>query len=166
MSILTNIFNGSAALTKGLGSAASGAADAAGKLLSGAGSAVSDAYKDICPGTTFQLGNLRTDDGITPNGKFKVCQKKNLFGDNDPPFYVDAGGVKHTIEKKNYPNFKINDHNALKGAKNKRSGRKHKKATMERKNKKSSNSRKHKKATMERKNKKASKKRSMKHKSW
>jgi hypothetical protein len=164
MSVLTNIFDGSAALAKGLGSAASGAADAAGKLLSGAGSALSDAYKDICPGTTFQLGNLRTDDGITPNGKFKVCQKKNLFGDNDPPFYVDARGVKHTIDKKNYPNFKINDHNALKGTKNKRSGRKHKKASNLRP-KKASNSRKHKKATMERKPKKASKKRSMK-KSW
>jgi hypothetical protein len=154
---LSKFYDTTVAAAKGLGAAASGAADAAGKLLSGAGSAVSDAFKGACPGITFQLGNLRTDDGITPNGKFKVCQKKNLIGDNDAPFYVDAGGVKHTIDKKNYPNFNINDHNALKGTKNKRSGRKHKKTS----------NRKHKKATMERKHKKASKKRrSMKHKSW
>ena len=152
MSVLTNIFDGSAALAKGLGSAASGAASAAGKLLSGAGDKLSAAYKDICPGTTFQLGNYRTKDGKTadPTG-FKVCQEKKFIGKDGDPFYVDAAGVKHMIEKNYFSKF------GWSGRKQKKSSRKHKKASKEHK---------HKKATMERKHKKASKKRSMKHKSW
>jgi hypothetical protein len=160
---LSNIFNGSAALAKGLGSAASGAASAAGKFLSGAGSAASAAFKDACPGISVQYKKYRTDDGnqfyTDSQGKYKLCERKTLFGKNDVPFYYD-GSQEHPI---NSDHFKAISY----GTRTKSSrGRKHKKATMERKNKKSINSRKHKKATMERKHKKASKKRSMKHKSW
>ena len=156
MSVLTNIFNKDGALAKGLGAAASGA----GKLLSGASEKLSNAFKDICPGTTFQLGNYRTKDGKTadPSG-FKVCQEKNFIGKNGDPFYVDSAGVKHMIEKDYFSKF------GWSGRKQKKSSRKHKKASNSRKHKKASHSRKHKKATMERKPKKASKKRSMK-KSW
>ena len=147
MSVLTNIFNKDGALAKGLGAAASGA----GKLLSGASDKLSNAFKDICPGTTFQLGNYRTKDGKTadPSG-FKVCQEKNFIGKDGDPFYVDSAGVKHMIDKNYWSKFGW-------------FGRKHKKSS--RKPKKASNSRKHKKAIMVRKPKKASKKRSMK-KSW
>lgn len=154
MSVLTNIFDKDGALAKGLGAAASGA----GKLLSGAGDKLSNAFKDICPGTTFQLGNYRTKDGKTadPSG-FKVCQEKNFIGKDGNPFYVDSAGVKHMIDKNYWSRFGWSGRKHKKSSRKHKASRKHKKATMERKTKK---------ATIERKPKKASKKRSMKHKSW
>ncbi len=163
MSSIFNITNG---LAKGLGSAASGAADAAGKLLSGAGDKFNAALNDTCPGTSFQLGNYRTNDGKSydPNGKFKVCQEKRLFGKNDPPFYVD-GSQKKMIDKNYWSKF---GYSGLKNKKSSRS-RKHKKMISKPKHKKASKehkkaSKEHKKASKE--HKKSSKKRSMKHKSW
>jgi hypothetical protein len=99
MSTLTNIFNSSAALAKGLGEAASGASRAAGAALSNAGRAVSAAFKDACPGISVQYGKYRTDDGTKfyqdSQGAHKVCERKTLFGKNEVPFYYD--GTEHPI---------------------------------------------------------------------
>jgi hypothetical protein len=86
--------------------------DAAGKLASdlassaadaakNAASAVSAAYKDMCPGTMFQFKNQRTTDGRKPdpNGLYKVCQEKRLIGKNDPPVYFKDGQLQQINKK-------------------------------------------------------------------
>ena len=110
--------------------------DAAGKLASdlassaadaakNAASAVSAAYKDMCPGTMFQFKNQRTTDGRKPdpNGLYKVCQEKRLIGKNDPPVYFKDGQLQQ-INKKFWDAF---GYTGLKGRKSKKSkkGKKH-----------------------------------------
>jgi hypothetical protein len=78
-----NFFKDVGSSLKGTGSSSS----------SGLTESVGKAFDDMCPGTSFQMGNDRTSDGINKdkNGKYKICQRKNLFGPNDPPFYVVNG---------------------------------------------------------------------------
>lgn len=104
---MASIFSLTNGLTQGLGAVASGTGKLVSGAVSGASKAIGAAFKDACPGTSFQLGNYRTNDGTSadPKGKFKVCQEKRLFGKNDPPFYVDAGGVKHMIDETNWSKF-------------------------------------------------------------
>ena len=60
---------------------------------------LADMYKDSCPGISFQHKTDRTSDGrdIFPEGMHKVCERKNFFGPNDPPFYVDDKGKEQPV---------------------------------------------------------------------
>jgi hypothetical protein len=134
---MSSIFNSSNVLAKGFGelgsSAVAGVGKAigsAGKALGSAAKAVGAAFADACPGTSFQLGKYRTDDGTQfytdSQGKHKVCERKNLFGKNDIPFYFD--GKENQIAKEHWK-----DINYGKRRKSSKKGRKAKRRSMKRK---------------------------------
>ena len=135
---MPSIWNATNALAEGLGAGvgnlASGAknlASGASKAIGSAAKAVGAAFADACPGTSFQLGKYRTDDGTQfytdSQGKHKVCERKNLFGKNDVPFYFD--GKENPIAKEHWK-----DINYGVRRKSSKKGRKAKRGSMKRKN--------------------------------
>jgi hypothetical protein len=111
------------------GKAYNSAKEAAGKAYS----AAKAAFKDACPGTSFQHKNDRTSDGMSldPTGTYKVCEEKRLFGPNDPPFYVDETGAKKSytgpLSGRKMRSKKRSHSHKKHGASHKKRGHSHKK---------------------------------------
>jgi hypothetical protein len=95
-------------------------------------SAAKAAYKDACPGTSFQHKNDRTLDGsqIVQTGGYKLCEEKRLFGPNDPAFFVNDAGQKIRVTATLSGRKKRGMSHKKRGMSHKKRGMSHKKRGM------------------------------------
>jgi len=95
-------------------------------------SAAKAAYKDACPGISFQHKNDRTLDGsqIVQNGGYKVCEQKTFFGKNGEAFFVNGDGKQIPVTATLSGRKKRGMSHKKRGMSHKKRGMSHKKRGM------------------------------------